>query len=149
MSSESIPGRLANAQVIALYDRACPLCRAEMHRLKAGDRHDRLRLVDIADPRFDAAQWGFELDALRNSLHVRAADGEWRIGVPGIAEAYRAVGLGWLTWPLRVPGAGRLAARAYRWIAPNRHRVSRWLGYREAGQDAAPHCDDGHCPTHY
>lgn len=137
------------APVVALYDRACPLCRTEMHRLKARDRHGRLQLVDIAAPDFDAAQWGFELEAMRNALHVRTAEGEWRIGVPGIAEAYRAVGLGWLTWPLRVPGAGRMAARAYRWIAPNRHRVSRWLGFREAGHEPGPRCDDGHCPTHY
>lgn len=135
--------------VIALYDHACPLCRTEMHRLKSHDRRGRLHLVDIAAPEFDAAQWGFELEALRNALHVRLPNGEWRIGVPGIAEAYRAVGLGWLTWPLRVPGAGRMAARAYRWIAPNRHRVSRWLGYREAGHEPAPRCDNEHCPTHF
>ncbi|QCW26139.1 DUF393 domain-containing protein [Lysobacter enzymogenes] len=92
-------------QAVALYDRACPLCRTEMRRLKARDRHGRLRLVDIAAADFDPAQWGFELDALRNALHVRGRDDQWRIGVPGIAEAYRAVGLGWLTWPLRVPGA--------------------------------------------
>ncbi|ALN61146.1 hypothetical protein GLA29479_260 [Lysobacter antibioticus] len=135
--------------VIALYDHACPLCRTEMHRLKAHDRRGRLQLIDIAAPDFDAAQWGFELEALRNALHVRLPNGEWRIGVPGIAETYRAVGLGWLTWPLRVPGAGRMAARAYRWIAPNRHRVSRWLGYREAGHEPAPRCDNEHCPTHF
>ena len=140
---------LPTGAVVALYDRACPLCRTEMHRLKARDRRGVLHLVDIAAADFDAARWGFELDALRRALHVRGPDGQWRIGVPGIAEAYRAVGLGWLTWPLRVPGAGRAAARAYRWIAPNRHRVSRWLGYREAGGDPAPRCDDGHCPVHY
>ena len=111
-----------------LYDHACPLCRAEMLRLKQHDRHGRIQLVDISDPGFDDSQWGFTREALSMALHVQTADGEWLVAMPAIRHVYRQVGLGWLMapsgWPLLAP----LADRLYRYIAPNRAQLSRWLG---------------------
>lgn len=129
--------------LIVLYDRACAICRAEMHGLKARDRHERVRLVDIAAPDFDERDWGWPMERLQASLHVRLPDGHWRIGVVGVAEVYRAVGSKTMSRVLRVPGVEPLAERAYRVLARNRYRVSRWFGY------AAPECAGGRCAVRY
>ena len=113
---------------IVLYDRSCPICRNEMHRLKQRDPHHRLTLIDISAAHFDPGYWGFQPEKLSAALHVRTSDGDWLIGMPAIRHVYAQVGLGWVMaasgWPL----LSKLADRLYAGVAPNRQLISRWMG---------------------
>ncbi len=109
-----------------LYDRACPVCRSEMHALAARDRRARLRLVDISAPGFDPASWGdATLAELNARIHAVDARGVTLRGVSALRAAYAAVGLGaWVApigWPLVAP----LAERAYDVFARHRYGISR------------------------
>lgn len=114
----------ARNATIVLFDGACPLCRAEMQRLKLRDPDHRLRLVDIAAPEFNAPAWGFELAALGDALHARAPDGRWLIGMAAIRHVYARVGLGWLLAPTGWPVLRPAFDRFYAWLARNRVPVS-------------------------
>jgi predicted DCC family thiol-disulfide oxidoreductase YuxK len=129
------------ARSVVLYDRACPLCRAEMQRLQARDRAGRLLLVDISAPGFEAVRWGFSQQALANALHVLTSDNQWLIGMPAIRHVYAQVGLAWLMAPTGWPVLANLADLAYRYVAPNRIVLSRWLGLAPA----ATVCADTQC----
>lgn len=130
------PGR-----TLVLYDRACPLCNTEMHRLKRRDRRDRLCLVDISESGYETARYGFERAALLSALHVRTPSGQWLIGMPAIRHVYRQVGLGWLIGLTEWPPFDRFFDALYPMIAANRVALSRWL--RIKNRPAA--CTTGVC----
>ena len=113
---------------IVLYDRACPMCRTEMERLKALDRNGRLILLDIHSVDFDEEAWGVTREAASRALHVFTVDNQWLIGMEAIRHVYQKVGLGWLLAPTGWPLVSPLAELAYRYIAPNRFVISRCLG---------------------
>jgi predicted DCC family thiol-disulfide oxidoreductase YuxK len=112
---------------VVFYDHACPICRAEMHRLKRRDRHQRLRLVDTSHPRFRAAVWGLNQRDLEAALHVLTERRIWLVGMAAIRHVYGQVGRGWLMAPSGWPWLSRLADAAYGRFAANRIRISRWL----------------------
>lgn len=122
------------------FDRACPLCRAEMMRLKQFDRADRLRLVDITAADYDPSTWGVSREAAAAALHVLTPERIWLVGMPAIRHVYAQAGLGWLMAPTGWPLVEAVADRAYRWLAPNRMAVSRWLGLGRADP-----CTDESC----
>jgi predicted DCC family thiol-disulfide oxidoreductase YuxK len=126
---------------LTLYiDGNCPLCVAEMHRLRAWDKHGRLGFIDIAQAGFDPARLGVELAALNRQMHGWTADGRWVIGVDSIVEAYTLAGKGWLVLPLRVPFMRPAYRAIYRAFARNRIAISRWLGVKPS-----PVCPDDRC----
>ena len=139
------------------YDRACPLCAAEMHVLQ---RHagDRLRLVDCSPTDFadaDVATAGFERAALMDAMHARAADGTWFVGVPAFERAYRVAGLESVARMFGHPRLHPLWVRLYPWIARHRMLLSRLglagmfgrvvalMARRSGGRSAR--CRDGDC----
>lgn len=134
------PPRAARDYTIVLYDHACPMCRTEMTRLKKRDALNRLRLVNIAHPAFDAAAWGFDAAALSDALHARTPQGDWLIGMTAIRHVYAQVRLGWLMapsgWPLLAP----MFDRCYLMIARRRMALSRWLP-----GGGAQACDGSQC----
>lgn len=65
------------SSAIVLYDHACPLCRKEMQRLKARDRHGRLLLLDINSADFDESDWGVTRHEASQALHVLTAQDQW------------------------------------------------------------------------
>ena len=115
---------------IVLYDHACPLCRTEMLRLKQRDSHERLILLDINSDEFDEQVWGVSRAEASRALHVLTPQDRWLIGMPANRHVYARVGLGWLMAPSGWPLLSRLADVFYGYIAPNRLRVSRWLGLK-------------------
>lgn len=133
-------GAACEVPALVLYDGACPLCRAEMQRLQERDRGGRLLFVDFSAPEFDEQHWGRSRAVLATALHVLTGQGVWLIGMPAIRHVYQQVGLGWLVAPTAWPGFAGLADLAYRYIAPNRLLLSRWLGLAPAL------CSDTHCP---
>ncbi|WP_240324384.1 thiol-disulfide oxidoreductase DCC family protein [Trinickia diaoshuihuensis] len=114
---------------MTLYiDGNCPLCVAEVKRLRAWDRHRRLAFVDIAQPGFDPSPLGVELAALNRQIHAWTADGHRLVGIDTFVAAYTHVGKGWIVAPLRVPMLRPFFRAAYLVFARNRMRLSRWLG---------------------
>ena len=107
-----------------LYDRACPICRAEMDRLAARDSLRRLVFVDISDPGFDADRYGATLSDMQRLIHAVRADGTLVVGFEVLRLAYSAVGLGFLFAPAALPGLKPWFERAYAVFARNRYRVS-------------------------
>ena len=128
-------------QSIVLYDHACPLCRAEMQRLKALDRNAKLVLLDINSSEFNEDTWGVSRSAASAALHVFTPRDNWLIGMPAIRHVYAQVGLGWLMAPTGWPLVSPLADLAYRYFAPNRFVISRWLGMGQASES----CSDNVC----
>lgn len=130
---------------VVLYDHACPLCRAEMMRLKEHDQDGNLILLDINHPGFNQDTWGVSRSDASAALHVLTENNEWLTGMPAIRHVYNQVGLGWLMAPTGWPFISPLSDLAYRHIAPNRFLISRWLGLSNASSD----CSNNACtPLH-
>ena len=115
---------MSNWQVKLLYDGDCPFCRREVAWLRRHDRHRRLALEDISALGFDPAWYGLSWQEVRGVLHGVLPDGRVLCRVEAIREVYRAVGLGWLVAPTRLPGVSSIFDRAYDAFARNRG----WLG---------------------
>lgn len=117
---------------IVLYDHDCPFCRQEMLRLKSLDHGDRLILLNMNSSIFNEQYWGVTREDASQTLHVLTAEKIWLVGMPAIRHVYSQVGLGWLMAPSGWPIISRFADLAYRYIAPNRYVLSRWLGLGKA-----------------
>lgn len=133
------------AELTLYFDSACPLCRTEMSRLRRWDRAGRLAFVDMSAPGFDPAPLGVTLAAMNAELHGLRADGAMLVGTDAILEAYTLAGHGWLAWPLRIRLLRPMLASAYRSLARNRYRVSRWIGLGAAHRG----CDGGSCQVYF
>lgn len=88
------------------YDGSCPLCAREIRLLRQRAARQRLQLVDISQPGFQASALGLTQQALQERLHAHFADGQWLTGLDATLWSWRAAGMGaWaapLTWrPLR------------------------------------------------
>jgi predicted DCC family thiol-disulfide oxidoreductase YuxK len=115
-----------------------------MERLRRWDTGKRLGLVDITRAGVDPAALGVDMAALNRELHGTTRDGAVLVGIDAILAAYTLVGRGWLVWPLRVRPLRPVLVRGYHWLARNRHRVSRVLGYRSASPCDGAACGVGH-----
>ena len=116
------------------YDASCPLCREEMHALKAHDVQDRLALTDASAPGFTdpaLAAAGIDQDALMRLIHARDATGTWFIGVAVFEQAYGAVGLDGAAALWGHPRLRPLWDRLYPWVARFRQPLS-WLRLNKA-----------------
>jgi predicted DCC family thiol-disulfide oxidoreductase YuxK len=133
------------ADLTLYFDSACPLCRREMNRLRRWDRAGRLAFVDMSAPGFDPAPLGVTLAALNAELHGLRADGAMLVGTDAILEAYTLAGRRWLVWPLRVRLLRPMLASAYRSLARNRYRVSRWIGLETAHKA----CNGDNCKIYF
>jgi predicted DCC family thiol-disulfide oxidoreductase YuxK len=107
------------ADLILLFDGACPLCRREVSFLGRRDqaRHgDQLRLafVDVDRADYDpAAHQGITYAQAMGRIHAIEADGGVLRDLAVFRRAYELIGLGWLYAPTRWPLLGDLAAAAY------------------------------------
>jgi predicted DCC family thiol-disulfide oxidoreductase YuxK len=125
------------AEVTALYDGHCQLCRGSVDRVRRWDRAGKIEFVDLHDP---SAAARFPHVKREEALRwMQAVDGEGRI-FSG-ADAWARMGMrlpGWklVAWVLLVPGIRWAAGRIYQWIARNRYRWN-----KEA-------CADGSCAIH-
>ncbi len=128
---------------VVLYDHACPLCRAEMQRLKRRDKYARLVLIDIDSPAFNERTWGVSRDQASRALHVLTPDNEWLVGMPAIRHVYQEVGLGWLLAFTQWPLFASLFDLAYRYFAPHRYVISRWIGLSPTPAE----CSDAMCAS--
>ena len=119
------------------YDGNCPLCCAQMSRLRVWDKERRLAFTDIGAADFSPQSLGVSMEALNTEIHALTADGRLLVGIDSVVAAYVAVGRGWRVAPLRVRALRPLFSALYRCLARNRYRLSAWLG--------KPVCVDGVC----
>ena len=82
-------------QIRIFYDGYCPLCLAEMNKLKKYDTAHKISFVDIQQPdfaeHFPDLNW-HELDA---RIHVQKLDGTLVTGLDATYLAWKIVGKGW------------------------------------------------------
>ncbi len=107
------------------YDGACPLCVAEMGRLRRRDTQGRLAFEDIQQPDFGAHFPHIDPVAARERLHGELADGTLLLGLDATCYAWGLVGHSWLSF-LRWPLLRRVADGLYLTVARHRYRLSRW-----------------------
>lgn len=106
------------------YDASCPLCTREVSILKRYDHADQLQLVDCSPGDFATVD-GHTRSAMMRLIHARDAAGQWLIGAPVFAAAYRASGFASIAslWGSR--RLQRFWGVVYPWIASNRMALSR------------------------
>jgi predicted DCC family thiol-disulfide oxidoreductase YuxK len=121
------------------YDGACPLCRREVRLLRARDRRQRLRFVDISAEGFDAASVGVTWARMMDRIHGRLPDGTLVEGVEVFRRAYASIGFGPLVALTRLPGVAQLLDVAYRVFARNRLRLTGRCVEGACVVPAAPH----------
>lgn len=144
--------------LVIYYDASCPLCREEMHALKAHDGAGRLQLLDASAPGF-SDEWllaaGIRHEALMRLIHARDAEGRWFVGVDVFELAYGAAGLHGVAALWAHPRLRPLWEALYPWVARFRqplswlrlNRAYGWLVRRAAAraQRQAQACSEGRC----
>ena len=106
------------------YDGSCPLCTREVQLLTRYDDQQQLRLRDCSATDFAAVD-GHTRSAMMALIHARDDAGNWLIGAPVFAAAYRASGFAAIA---NLWGSEKLQpmwAIVYPWIARNRMWLSR------------------------
>ena len=118
------PGRPESWEIEMFHDGDCPLCNREVRLLQKLDKGGKIRFTDIADPKFDPAAHGKDLDTLMAEIHARLPDGAWVKGVEVFRLLYAAVGFRRVVaisrWPIISPVLGL----GYRLFAKNRLRLT-------------------------
>jgi len=101
------------------YDGACPLCRAEIGRLRgvAGEAIDLLDVHELTHTEDLPSR-----QALLKRLHLRTADGRLLIGLDANVAAWQVTSYGWLLLWLRWPGIRQVADWVYNHWADVRYR---------------------------
>lgn len=108
------------------YDASCPLCAAEMHKIKETDFNNKLILQDCSSEHFNAPAFcPTTKDEMMERIHAQDAAGVWFKGVDVFAIAYQAGGFSTLgkLWGSKI--LRPLFSRAYPWIADNRQWLSK------------------------
>lgn len=107
-----------------LYDADCGLCTRTRDRVERLDRkHGRIRPVALQD--VDPPD-GVTRTDLERALHVvDTRTGGVTVGFEACVTLARALpSLAWLTPLAKVPGAGWVGHRVYRWVAENRRAAA-------------------------
>lgn len=112
------------------YDGACPVCSAEMARVRRRDAAGDVQLVDCAAGGFNEAPWrseGVSQAQMMEAMHVRDAQGQWHRGADALALIYGCIQVPWLARLWGHPLSRPVMRRVYPWLARNRQRFSALL----------------------
>jgi predicted DCC family thiol-disulfide oxidoreductase YuxK len=115
------------------YNSLCPVCRAgvESQRRRMAAAGAAAEFCDISQHPESLLEIGAELEAVRERLHVREADGTLAIGADAFAALARATpGQGWLARLAALPLVKPLLRLAYdafaAWLYHWNRRHGRW-----------------------
>jgi predicted DCC family thiol-disulfide oxidoreductase YuxK len=100
--------------------------------LERHPRRERVRLVDIQAPGFDAEALGTSFEAMMGRLHVRDAEERWYIGMDASRALYAVLGYRRLVWLSTLPGMAGVMDALYLWFARRRLRMGAWLQQRRS-----------------
>ncbi|WP_253449398.1 thiol-disulfide oxidoreductase DCC family protein [Halomonas sp. Y3] len=117
----------ATPPVTLYHDGHCPLCQREVAWLSRHPRRERVALVDIQAPEFDAEALGKRFEAMIGRLHLQDAEGRWFIGMDASRALYAVLGYRRLVWLSSLPGVAAALDAGYLWFARRRVRLGRWL----------------------
>jgi len=106
------------------YDGFCPLCLAEMSRLRQYDVRQKIRFVDIQRARFKQDYPLLNWNELNARIHVEKTDGTMLTGLDATYFAWKTVGKGWVYAWLRWPIIRWVADGLYTGLARNRYKIS-------------------------
>jgi predicted DCC family thiol-disulfide oxidoreductase YuxK len=110
---------MKQAKDVLYYDGQCPLCNAEMAKLRQC-ADDRIELQDVHQVPDDPALPSRE--QLLRSLHLRSAAGGMISGLDANVAAWQHTRYGWLWRVLRWPLVKPVADRLYQFWAGIRYR---------------------------
>ena len=115
------------------YNSACPVCNAgikgQRERMEACGAAN-VEWIDVHNNPQAVAEVGAELETVRETLHVKTADGRIAKGADAFAALWsRTQGQGWAAKLVRVPGVHALAQLAYRIFARVLYRWNRSKGH--------------------
>lgn len=107
------------------YDGGCGLCRRQAQSWRREDRSGRLELVDISARGFRAEEHGLDPERVRQSMHVKTADGRLFEGLDAVRMVWTVFPRMWAAAVLAgLPGVHGVLRAGYRSVARNRHRLS-------------------------
>jgi predicted DCC family thiol-disulfide oxidoreductase YuxK len=101
-------------QVTLLFDGACHLCSREIrhYRRLNGDR--RLAFVDISADDFKPESWNLDARAVNKEMHVRLADGSYRVGLAAFVAVWEVLPhYRWLARLAQTPGIAQIMRAGY------------------------------------
>ncbi|MFY8275218.1 thiol-disulfide oxidoreductase DCC family protein [Pseudoalteromonas sp. SSDWG2] len=121
------------------YDGACPLCNAEITKLKSYDSEQRITFVDINNERDFIYYPQVSFEQAFDTLHAIDCDGRILLGLDANIAAWNAVGkYRWLN-VLRLPVLRLISDACYRLFA--KHRV--WISNKLMGCRCNQQCKVG------
>ncbi len=118
-------GREAGTRTWTLvFDGDCGFCRRCVALLAKWDRVGRLVYVPFQDAAALERLPPLDRHALEQAMHLVTPERMVYAGAAALPPILRIVPFGWtLAWTFRVPGVPWLAAKVYRQVARNRHRL--------------------------
>lgn len=123
------------------YDGFCPLCVAEMNKLRKYDVDERLTFEDIQSQDFSKRYPELDWASLNARIYGQLEDGRLISGLDVTYLAWKMVGKGWVYAPLRWPVIRWLADGIYLLFARYRYSISFLL----TGKKRCQACDNSHC----
>ncbi len=113
---------LAGTVPVLIYDDDCEFCRRWAHRFRRWTRGDALLLP--LQHQAAAEMSGRSRPELLAAMHVITAAGAVVAGAAAVREILHLVPWGWMPrMVFRLPGAMRIADRAYGWVAARRQHL--------------------------
>lgn len=127
-------------ELTIFYDSSCPLCVAEMNKLKRWDRNRAINFISLHDD--DLLQVYPELDIAEamTILQGRLSNGKYIEGLDVTHKAWSLVGKGFYTSVLRWPLLKHFFDICYRIFAKHRYRLSGLLTGRKFVQPKNCQC---------
>ncbi|CAM4047590.1 DUF393 domain-containing protein [Vreelandella rituensis] len=122
----------ASAPVTLFHDGHCPFCRVEVAWLEKHRQRERVKLVDIQSPTFNAEAYGTRFERMMGKLHVLDSQGAWYIGMDASRALYAVLGYRRLVWLSCLPGVCGVMDAGYRFFARRRVRLGQWWEKRQA-----------------
>lgn len=135
VTAESSPGRRRGATVSTpspepharwtlIYDGQCRFCLGWIALIRRWDRAGHVNLVPLQDGAAWAGLGGLSRQALETAAHLVGPRGATYVGAAAAGPLLTLLPGGRvLAAPLALPGAERIAAAVYRWVARRRHRL--------------------------
>ncbi|MDX1281810.1 thiol-disulfide oxidoreductase DCC family protein [Shewanella colwelliana] len=120
------------------YDSQCPLCAAEMAKLKRYDTKEFIELADIASVDFTTRYPHIDIKYANQILHGETEHGELLTGLDVTYLAWALVGKKHFVVPLTWPVVKPVADFLYLKFAKHRYKISYLLTGKKR-------CDTGQC----
>lgn len=128
-------------KLIIFFDGYCPLCVAEMNKLRDYDAQGLLVFEDIQAADFQERFPQLDWSQLNARIFGQREDGTLISGLDVTYLAWKLVGKGWVYAPLRWPIIRIFADAVYRLFARYRYGISFLL----TGKKRCIPCSESHC----